>query len=185
MIDTDSGDVQGVIQLTGRNPVDIAVSNNKERLYVANMAQYDDDLDGFDLTTAYGGIEIIDLDTEETILMIDDEDLGGYVERLTVSDDKVFAVVSRFDSSEFTYVSKIVAFPQDMATASEVVTWLDFDFDTRDFFVQNDILWLSKRVINSSSGISEAKLGLYQISTADALVDDLSLDVAATSLAGE
>lgn len=185
-IDTDEDSVVGVITLSGRNPVDIAVSANHERLFVANMALYDDDLAEFDLTTAYGGIEVIDLAAEETLLLIDDTDLDGYVERLAVSeDDTVFAVVSQFDSTAFTYLSKIIEFPQDIRFADEISTFLDFEFDIRDIFVQSDRLWVSKRVVNSSTGITEAQLAVYDITTGEALADDLALDVAATSLAGE
>lgn len=185
-IDTDEDSVEGVITLSGRNPVDIAVSANHERLFVANMALYDDDLADFDLTTAYGGIEVIDLASEETLLLIDDTDLGGYVERLAISDDDtVFAVVSQFDSAAFTYLSKIIEFPQNIRFADEISTFLDFEFDIRDIFVQNERLWVSKRVVNTSTGITEPQLAVYDITTGESLADDLSLEVAATSLAGE
>lgn len=185
MIDVGEDSVEGVITLSGRNPVDIAKNENNDRLFVANMALYDDDLANFDLTTSYGGIEIIDLDSEETLLLIDDVDLGGYVERLVASDETVFAVVSQFDSTAFTYLSKVIEFPQDIRFADEISTFLDFEFDIRDIFVQDDHLWVSKRVVNSSTGITEPQLAVYDITTGESLADDLPLDIAATSLAGE
>ncbi len=180
MIDVKHDSVDGVITLTGRNPVDVVVSHDQDRLFVADMAQYDEDLADFDLTTPYGGIEVVDLDTAETVLLIDDATLGGYVERLSVSDDKVFAVVSQFDSAAFTYLSKVMEFPQDISSTTEVTTVLDFAFDIRDIFVQNDFLWVSKRVVNSSTGITEPKLGVYSVSTGESLGDDVALDVAAS-----
>lgn len=185
VIDVDQDSVEGAITLTGRNPVDIVASSGKDRLFVANMALYDEDVADFDLNTSYGGIEVVDLNSSEPALLIDDAELGGYVERLAVSDETVFAVVSQFDSAAFTYLSKIVEFPQDISSSDEVATLVDFEFDIRDIFVQNNFLWISKREVNSSTGVTEAKLAVYDISTGEKLGDDLLLDVAATSLAGE
>lgn len=77
VIDTVTNSVVQTIELVGRNPTGIAYQAELNRLFITNTGVYEA---GFvvDVNTTYGGIEVINPDTNETLgILIDDRDFGG------------------------------------------------------------------------------------------------------------
>lgn len=183
-IDISTGEVLGVITLSGRNPVDIALSEDQKNLFIANMATYDWNLGNYNTSEPFGGIEIVDLSSNSSTRLIDDEGLGGYVEKLTIWDNQILAVVSEYDNATFSYLSIITELSEDATSSSEATTFLDVNADFRDIFVQNDYLWVSKRLINTSSGAKDPLLSIYDLGSGEQLDVDVDLDVAGVSIAG-
>lgn len=183
MIDVATHTVLGTITLSGRNPVSLAISEDGNRLFVANMATYDFALGNFDTSTPYGGIEIVDLEHETTDLFLDDEDLGGYVERVRAGDGRIFAVASTLDPADFSYSSALLQMPQDMDALDDVGELEDSGNDIREIAVSGHYLWVSRREINED-GASSPRVVIYDLDT-DGLLDDVLEPVAAvTSMAG-
>ncbi|MBI2338761.1 MAG: hypothetical protein HYU99_00095, partial [Deltaproteobacteria bacterium] len=125
VINTSTDEVGGVITLQGRNPVDVVYSGDENKLFVALQAPYDYTLGNFDTSKAFGGVEIVPLaDPGDTILLAD-EDLGGYIERLAVSDDTLFIVVSEMDSTTFEFTSEILSMSDGAESADEASVFVE------------------------------------------------------------
>lgn len=182
MIDTAEHRVLGAFDLQGRNPVDIAMSNDETRIFVADMATYNFDLGEFDTASAYGGIEVVDLATQSTEIFIDDSDLGGYVERLKTSSDSVYAVVSRFDDATFTYASRIVTLAQDLAD-DDFLIFEDFTTDIRDIQIDGDFLWISRRVSDADDGTSSPRIDVLDVDSGIQIGESLVPAAPGTSMA--
>lgn len=185
VIDIDNNEVTEVITLQGRNPVDIAASGDGEKVFVALQAPYDFTLGNFDTSTAFGGIEIVDLDNPSNTTLLADEDLGGYVERVTSGEEDIFAVVSQYDSSTFTFSSNIVAMDGDALSISDVETFLEGSSDVRDIAVDSSgNLWVARRTIDAStSTTSDPQVDVFDRSTGESLINSLLPDVPVTSIA--
>jgi hypothetical protein len=147
------------------------------------MASYDFALGNFDTSTAFGGIEIVNLATESTVLFLKDEELGGYVERVRASDERVFAVASALDPTDFSYSSILLDMPQDVDTLDDVATLEDSGNDIREIAVSGQYLWVSRREI-SSDGASAPKVVIYDLDTDTVLSTSFDPTVPVTSMSG-
>lgn len=176
-IDVAAQETQGVIKLNGRNPAHLALSADGTRLFVAST-------DDRAYNSIYSGLEVIDLATETTELFITDDGFGGYIERLQVAENAVFAVVSKYDTSTFTFNSKVMRFPQDISTSETLEDFLDYGSDIRALYVQDDFLWLAYRTISTSTGDSEPNIKLYDTNTSSQLGETLYPVAAGVSIAG-
>lgn len=183
LIDTTEHRVLGAFDLQGRNPVDIVVSNDETRVFVANMATYDFELGEFATASTYGGIEVIDLATQSTELFIDDVDLGGYVERLKTSFDSTYAIVSRFDDTTFTYASRIIKLSQNLDATDDFSILEDFTTDIRDIQIAGDFIWVSRRVSDADEGTSSPRIDVLDLNSGMQIGESLVPAAAGTSMA--
>lgn len=86
VIDTETDEILDVINLTGRNPADITYSPLTKLIYVSNSGVFDNFVT--DVTDPYGGIEVIDPETLESRgIVVDDADLGGYLQAIRLASD--------------------------------------------------------------------------------------------------
>jgi len=177
MINILDNEVIGVITLQSRNPYDMALSIDEKRLYITSTYNY-----FYDGT--FGGLEIIDLETQTSELFIPDSEFGGYIERVVTADDQAFAVVSLFDMMTFTFQSKLINFPTAIEAGSESADFEDFGTDIRDIFYQDDHLWVSYRVISTEEGDSDPMIKLFDLTTNTQVGDTLYPVVTAISIAG-
>jgi len=184
VIDTVTNTVTDVIELQGRNPVDIVASDDEGTLFVALQAPYDFALGNFDTSNAFGGLEIIPLDDPDNTTLLADEDLGGYVERLAAGGDSVFAVVSQMDSVTFAFTSQIAELPQDGSTLAEVSTFLENSSDVREIAIDPiDRLWVSRRSISADDGsASDPQVDVFDIETGEVVGESLVPTVPVTSI---
>lgn len=154
IVNVTTNAVEGVILLQGRNPVSIVYSEDENKIFVANQAPYDFMLGNFDTSLPYGGIEIVSLVGNATTL-INDEDLGGYVERLALSADSVFAVVSEMDPETFDFTSTLFKMASDNETAAGASVFLNGSQDVRDIATDSERrLWVSRRSISAGDGLA-------------------------------
>ncbi len=108
-IGTDTDAVTGSVTLSGRNPVALDYSNATGLLYVS-QAEY------ADVTSAYGGIEVVTPDLLATQgIVIDDAALGGTAGPIDVSSDKGYVTSSAFDFDTGASLTKILSFNPDPA----------------------------------------------------------------------
>lgn len=185
MIDINTAQILGVIELEGRNPVSLSATADQQGLYVANMATYNFALGDFDLSPPYGGLELVDLQNRISLGLVADEDLGGYVERVASDASHVYFVVSEFDAPSFTYASRVLRLPQDFSDLNDLEIVDDSGTDIREMAVDGDYLWLSRRQINVLSGLSEAALDVMDLRTLTAVGETLTPAAPAMSLAVE
>jgi len=83
-----------VIQLVGRNPTSIAYNTALNRLFITDTGLFNANFTT-DVNTAYGGIEIINPDTNQTLgIVIDDKNFGGYLSSIAMSDTVAAVTVS-------------------------------------------------------------------------------------------
>ncbi|HLD43848.1 MAG TPA: hypothetical protein VJC18_00315 [bacterium] len=178
MIDTKQNEMLGIITLQSRNPYGIALDNAHTRLFITSTYDYQHQ-------GSYGGLEIVNLDSQQTELFIKDDVLGGYVERIRLSDEHAYAVISQFDLETFEFQSKLVAFPLGITTADEITNFSIWGTDIRDIFYQQDTLWVSYRVISTTEGADTPMIKLFDTNTEEQLGETLYPLVAGVSLAGE
>lgn len=171
IIDIASNAIVDVITLAGRNPVSLAISSDGATLAVANMATYDFTLGNFDTDAAYGGLEIVDLDVRQSLGLIDDADLGGFVERVETDGTTWYAVVSEFDGASFSYSSQIVSAPQNAVSANDFGVIDDSGTDIREIAIDAGVLWISRRQINTQTGLSEPVLEAVDLATGESIGD--------------
>jgi len=184
VIDTTTNAVTSVITLQGRDPVDLVASTTANKLYVADEAPYDFSLGNFDTTTAYGGLEVIDLSTLQSVALLADETLGGYIERLASGDKKVFAVASQLDSTTFAFSSTILSMDEDNTDTSAVSNFVTGSEDVREIVVDSVAqLWVSRRAINATDGsASDPEVDAFDIDTGAQVGTSLIPTVAVTSI---
>jgi DNA-binding beta-propeller fold protein YncE len=101
VVDMDTDEILKVIILAGRNPADITYSPLTKLVYVSDGGVFDNF--ATDVTDPYGGIEVIDPDTLESKgVVIDDKDLGGYVQAIRLASDTAgYAIVGGLAIAEF------------------------------------------------------------------------------------
>lgn len=165
MIDINTQQVLGVIPLQGRNPFGMALNDDHTQLVVSNFASYNSSIGNYDTASPYGGIELVDLASQSSVAFIDDEDLGGYVERVRAGHNGYYVVVSRFDATDYTYTSKILRLPQDDFQLSRVTTIDDNESDIREIAIDDHYLWVSRRQINVESGLSDPKIDVVDLNS--------------------
>ncbi len=106
VIDTTTDTVVTVIELAGRNPVSMDYSPETGMIYVA-LADY------FDISSSFGGIEVVD--PEEGLsrgIFIDDLLLGGASGDIETGGVKGCITVGYFDEA-FNFLTKVVSFDLD------------------------------------------------------------------------
>lgn len=149
IINIRTQEIENVVTLQGRNPTSLAVNHDGTKLFVSEMAGYNYDLQRFDITTSFGGIEVVNLATLTTELFLSDESFSGYVERIIASENYFYAIVSSDTNLEFT--SKIVQLPQNLTNADEAIVFYDSETDIRAITCQNGVLWVSSQESGNSS----------------------------------
>ena len=167
IINVQTHTIEDVLTLQGRNPTSLALSADGKRLFISHMATYDYTSQSFDTTTEFGGIEIVNLTTLTTEAFLNDEDLGGYVEQLMVSDDFVYAVVSNVTEGNFTSI--LTQLPQNATDANEAVTFDDSGTDIRATIFQNGFLWISRQ----GAGGANPEIEIYNEVTGEKVGDSL------------
>lgn len=150
VINLETMETEGVIALVGRNPFKLALSNLKNKLFVANLATFNSEIGDFDLEAPYGGIETIDLATNSTESFVHDNNFSGYIENIKTHDSDVFIVVSSSDLSTFTFSSKVVKLAQNQLDGSSQ-TLLNVNDDIQDMVIDNNFLWISAGAGGSSA----------------------------------
>jgi hypothetical protein len=173
MIDIVSKDVEGVMTLQTKNPVDIVLGSDGDRLFVAS-AEYD--TSGSD-----GGLEVLDRSTGESLFVVDDEDLGGYLERLATDNDGVYAVASTLDA-DFNFSSKVMRLSADATDASSITTIDDAGSDVREILVTDGHLWISRREINQATGVREPRVDVIDLATEELLGESMIPAAPVTSM---
>ncbi|EKD41557.1 MAG: hypothetical protein ACD_73C00662G0004, partial [uncultured bacterium] len=183
VIDIDTQTIEKVYTLKGKNPADIVYSEQRQALFVALQAPYDFVMGNFDLSTDFGGIEIVPLDGSESTLVAD-EDLGGYIERLAVGNNAVFAVASQFDPVTFFFSSSILKMPSSTQEASEATTFIGNNSDVREIAVDGkNQLWVSRRVIKEGDGsASDPQIDVFNTDTGESLTASMKPTVPVTSI---
>lgn len=153
VVDTTTDTVEKVITLKGRNPAGLAYLEAQNKLFVALQAPFDPDtFENEYATSPYGGIEIVSL-TDDSTVLINDEDLGGYVERLAGGDGVVYSVVSKMDPVTFAFTSDIFKMADDNQTSLGATVFLNGSQDVRDIATDAEgRLWVSRRSINANDG---------------------------------
>lgn len=182
VVDVTTNEIEEVISLQGRNPVDIVYST---KLFVALQAPYDFMLGNFDTSTEFGGIEIISVDSTDDTILINDEDLGGYVERLAVRGGQVFAVVSEMDPVTLTFTSDIYQTAEDNENIDGFSIFLSGSSDVREIATDSlDRLWVSRRFISATDGeASDPQVDVFGIETGEQVGTSLVPEVPVMSIA--
>lgn len=169
MIDIENREVIGVIELNGRNPVSLATNSNQDKIFISFMATYDFSLGNFNTDEPYGGIEVIDIDSQTSEAFIDDDIFNGYIEFIQIYDDKLYILSSSYDSTNFTYTSKLSSITTDFTDfESELEIIEEDESDIRSFAIENDHLWISRR-INESDSISSPSIDVFSLSSNEIL----------------
>lgn len=158
VINTDTDTVEKIFTLKGRNPVDLALDDSGEHLFVALEAPFDNATgENAFATSAYGGIESVTLATGASTLT-PDESFGGYVERVLVSGSRFVTVVSQATREEiqsFTFTSNVLVGTIAEGALSAASVFVGNGQDIRDVIVDTqDRLWVSERTISSTAGHS-------------------------------
>lgn len=183
VIDTTTDKIDSVITLKGRNPVDLAYSSIQNKLYVALQAPFDSSFQSEFETDDHGGIEIVPLDDTANTVLLPDNDLGGYVERLLVHKDELFVVSSILDEN-FNAESTLYVLPAD-STESDDLESLDLETsDIREIAADSlDRLWIARRTINATTHkVEDPRVDLYDLTTDKLLTDSLSPSIPVTSI---
>ncbi|MBI3541084.1 MAG: hypothetical protein HY073_02970, partial [Deltaproteobacteria bacterium] len=111
VIDTDTDIISSSIPLSGRDPIAMTYSSSSGLIYVA-------DADYFDLTSSFGGIEVVDPTNLKSLgLMIDDFTLGGAPGDIESSGSKGYVTVGVLDSRSGKYTTKVTSFNLDPTIA--------------------------------------------------------------------
>lgn len=182
MISLTTGEMLGVIELAGRNPFHLAVSPDETKLFVADLVLFDLAQQDFDLNPPYGGLEIVDLGTQTPTTFFHDNDLGGFIDRVRTDENFVYFTISTFDATNFRFFSKILRFPLDAENLSDLETVDDQNTDIRDMIIDGNFLWISRREINTATGLSDPQIEVLNLDTFDLLGDTLTPLVPGMSL---
>jgi len=172
-IDLTTNEMLGMIELQGRNPFHLAVSPDEKKLFVADLVLFDLTEQDFDLSPPYGGLEIVDLETQTTIAFFHDNDLGGFIDRVRTSEDFVYFTISTFDSENFDFFSKILRLALDAEDLSGLEIVDEKNTDIRDMVIDEKYLWISRRKINTATGLSDPQIEVLDLETFEFLGDIL------------
>ncbi|MBI4124925.1 MAG: hypothetical protein HY466_03210 [Deltaproteobacteria bacterium] len=138
VIDTRTNAVVTSIALAGRNPTSIVYHAGLNRLFITDTGLFGP---GFsvDLTTDYGGIEVINPDTNETLgILMDDQNFSGYLFGIQIVSETLGVVsvnadhVATFNPSTFALINANI-----YETPSGVIPELLVD--------RNGRLWIPER----------------------------------------
>lgn len=184
VIDVTTLTLEKVITLSGRDPVDIVYSEEQNVLFIAHLAPYSATLGGFDTSDPYSGLEIVPLDAPQNAVLIQDKDLGGYVERLALGNGKLLVVVSNFDEGSFQFTSEILSMDLSNTTAAGLKPFITGSADVRDMAVDSQSrLWIARRSIAANTGkASDPQVDVIDLPTGKAVGDSLIPPVPVTSI---
>ena len=162
--------VEQVIVLKGKNPFDIQYSPSLNKLFVAHA-------DIFHPSGDFGGIEIVPLDDPSSSILIDDQELGGYIEKLVYfdpdpdvdGDATLLAVASEYDFAHNLFISDVLKMNEDFTSATDVSIFLSGNADVRVVAVDLEKrVWVGSRTISSDTGFAEdPKVELYDLETGE------------------
>lgn len=178
MLDMSTLQLLGSIVLQSRNPGGMELDTVNDKLIVSAVDDYDTDTD-------FGGVEIVDLDSQQSEVFIDDEDLGGYAEMLSVAEGMIYAVIAKYDAAAFVFKSKIISMPTSATRPTQAMEFLPFGDDIRSLFFQDGFLWVSFRTISTSTGDSAPNIKVYDTDTEQQVGSTLYPEVAGISMVGE
>lgn len=157
VIDTDSDEVVATVPLDGRNPWDITYSEISERVFVTCTGPYDSEIFGYNTSTDFGGIEVIDPETNTTEkgFFLADEELGGAVSELRLAAEDIGFVATGFQH--------VASFnPATGAVLSTAVYSGLWEFSLGDFSIHSSgELIVADQSINAI-GFGDAEIGLAQ-----------------------
>jgi hypothetical protein len=101
VIDMETDEVAGSIELEGRNSAEIAYSPATGKLYVSNSGVYTS-LGVVNVSDPHGGIEVIDPLTMQTEgIVVDDAEFGDYVMQVRIGRDLGFVIVGGMTIASF------------------------------------------------------------------------------------
>lgn len=104
VIDTDTDTLSSSLTLSGRDPVAMTYASSSGLIYVAHA-------DFFDLTSSFGGIEVIDPTNLKSFgLVIDDLALGGAPGDIENAGSQGYVTVGVLDTKSGKYTTKITSF---------------------------------------------------------------------------
>lgn len=113
VINTDTDEVEKVITLAGRNPFDLVYLASTNKIFVTNAGVFDPMTYTTNTADGFGGIEVIDVDTNETMgIKIDDAVFGGNPSEIRLASDTLgyfivsSSVVATFNPTTFELLNK-------------------------------------------------------------------------------
>jgi hypothetical protein len=166
VIDIDTNQIIDVITLQGRNPFDMKVSTDGNTLYVLNAALLDENETGYELDETYGGLEVVDLNTFVTTNFFADNLFSGAVQMIETHETGLYIVSSYFDGINFEFGSYIYHCPADFSDVSSDCQVIDNEgADIRAITIDGDYLWVSRRRLNTNSGIREPEVNVIDLNT--------------------
>lgn len=137
VIDTRTNAVTQAIQLVGRNPTSIAYNSALNRLFITDTGLFNANFTT-DVNTPYGGVEVVDPTTNQTLgILIDDKDFGGYLSSITMSNSVAAITVSAEKVALFNPSTLAITNPSLYSSASHFIPELLFD--------KNGLLWVPER----------------------------------------
>lgn len=186
VVNITTREVEKVITLKGRNPVDIEYSESEDKLYVVHLAPYDFAIGNFNTALPYGGLEIIPQSDSANSVLIHDDDLDGYVERLALGTNQLIIVVSEMDPVSFVFSSSLLT----MSVANEELAGISLfaagSSDVRDIVVDPlDRLWVAHRTIAAGEEASDPHVDVFDLETGENIGESIIPDplVPVTSIA--
>jgi len=167
VINISTNVVDQVIELQGRNPVDIVYSASENKFYVAHQAPFVNSLGNFDTSTAFGGIEVVPLGNPASSTLIADNNLGGYVEKLVLNEGLLLVIVSQLDAATFVFTSNILVMDETGISAADMSTLIEGSSDAREIAVDSQgRVWVAWRDITSDAGsATDPQVELYELDT--------------------
>lgn len=141
-IDTGRDEVDAAVILEGRDPFTMTASSETGKIYVGCT-------DFFDLSSPYGGIEVVDLATMATEgILLSDDAAGGWIGDIETSGGYGFAVVGAADFSE----NRVVRFSLDL-TRPNLTTLYTSDAYLQDIAVAPNGLLVVGETSAAKSGV--------------------------------
>lgn len=111
VVNTQTNAVTQVITLKGRNPTSITYSEPLNQLWITDTGVFKSDFTT-DVTTPYGGLEVIDLVTNQSLgILIDDQTFSGYLFSVVLANKNLGFVtvkaetVATFDPEKLTILN--------------------------------------------------------------------------------
>lgn len=138
VIDTRTNTVTAAITLRGRNPTSLAYHQGLNEIFITDTGVFGPGFSN-DVNTSYGGIEVIDVDTNETRgILIDDRDFDGYLFSILLASDTLGVVTVRAE--------RIATFnPQNRTVASPSLYTTPSGFMPEILADRNGLLWIPER----------------------------------------
>lgn len=136
-VDSTAAGIQ-VITLQGRNPTSIAYSEPLNQLWITETGVFRNDFTT-DVTTPYGGLEVINAATHQTLgILIDDQALGGYLFSVVLANKNLgFVTVKAETVATFDPEKATVLNPSLYTTRSGFMPEILLD--------RNGMLWIPER----------------------------------------